>query len=83
LTGWNSFCNSMIKITVMKQHNSNTELKIKGNWNELKGKIKQQYGNLTNDDLLYEEGKEDELLGRLQKKTGKSIEEVKSWINKL
>ncbi|HEV3326089.1 MAG TPA: CsbD family protein [Puia sp.] len=67
----------------MKQHNSNTELKIKGNWNELKGKIKQQYGNLTNDDLLYEEGKEDELLGRLQKKTGKSIEEVKSWINKL
>jgi uncharacterized protein YjbJ (UPF0337 family) len=73
----------MIKITVMKQHNSNTELKIKGNWNELKGKIKQQYGNLTNDDLLYEEGKEDELLGRLQKKTGKSIEEVKSWINKL
>lgn len=83
MTGWNSFCNSMIKITVMKQHNSNTELKIKGNWNELKGKIKQQYGNLTNDDLLYEEGKEDELLGRLQKKTGKSIEEVKSWINKL
>jgi uncharacterized protein YjbJ (UPF0337 family) len=67
----------------MNQQHSSAELKIKGNWNELKGKVKQQYANLTNDDLLYEEGKEDELLGRLQKGTGKSIDEVKSWINKL
>ena len=40
--------------------------KIKGNWNVLKGKLKQQYGNLTDDDLTYVEGKEDELVGRLQ-----------------
>lgn len=58
-------------------------LEIKGNWNELKGKIKQAYGNLTDDDLAYEEGKEDEMLGRLQKKTGKSREELASWIKSL
>ena len=40
----------------------------KGNWNELKGKFKQQYADLTDDDLLYEEGKEDELLVKIQKK---------------
>lgn len=62
---------------------SSTNLGIKGNWNELKGKVKQQYANLTDDDLLYEEGKEDELLGRIQKKTGKTKEELKSWIDKL
>jgi uncharacterized protein YjbJ (UPF0337 family) len=63
--------------------NSSGGLKIKGNWNELKGKIKQHYANLTDDDLLYEEGKEDELLGRLQKKTGHTKEEIKTWLDKL
>lgn len=57
--------------------------KLKGNWNELKGKAKQQYADLTDDDLMYEEGKEDELLGKLQKKVGKSKDEIKSWIDKL
>lgn len=57
--------------------------KIQGNWKQLKGKMKQEYGDLTDDDLLYEEGKEDEMLGRLQEKTGKTKEEVKSWINDL
>lgn len=56
------------------------ELQFKGNWNEVKGKIKQKYGDLTDDDLTYVEGKEDELLGRLQKKTGKSKEELKREI---
>jgi uncharacterized protein YjbJ (UPF0337 family) len=51
-------------------------LEIKGTWNELKGKIKQQYANLTDDDLLYEEGQEDRLIGNLQQKLGKSREEV-------
>ena len=45
---------------------------IKGNWNELKGKMKQKFADLTDDDLLYEEGKEDELYGRLQQKLGKT-----------
>lgn len=59
-----------------------TAAKIKGNWNQLKGKLKQQYGNLTDDDLMYVEGKEDELLGRLQKKTGQSREELENFINR-
>ncbi len=44
-----------------------SELKLKGSWNESKGKMKQAYGDLTDDDLKHEEGKEDEFLGRLQK----------------
>lgn len=59
------------------------KLKLNGNWNEVKGKIKQQYANVTDDDLLYEEGKDDEFLGRLQKKTGHAKEEIKKWIEKL
>lgn len=56
-------------------------LRIKGNWNEIKGKLKQEYADLTDDDLTYAEGKEDELLGRLQQKTGKSKDELRSKIN--
>lgn len=56
---------------------------IKGNWNEMKGKLKQKYANLTDDDLMYEEGKEDELLGRLQKKLGKSKDDVNRLISDL
>lgn len=67
----------------MENSSSSSNLKIKGNWNELKGKIKQQYAHLTDDDLLYQEGKEDELLGRIQQKTGKTKDEVKKWIDKL
>jgi uncharacterized protein YjbJ (UPF0337 family) len=51
-------------------------LELKGKWNELKGKIKQQYADLTDDDLLYEEGQEDRLIGNLQQKLGKTREEV-------
>jgi uncharacterized protein YjbJ (UPF0337 family) len=67
-----------------KNNNMETwKLKFNGSWNEVKGKIKQQYANVTDDDLLYEEGKDDELLGRLQKKTGNAKEEIKKWIEKL
>lgn len=62
---------------------TDTKLQIKGNWNELKGKLKQKYADLTEDDLLFEEGKEEELLGRLQKKLGGSIDTVKDEINRL
>lgn len=58
-------------------------LQLKGKWNEVKGKLKQKYADLTEDDLLYAEGKEDELYGRLQKKLGKSKEEVEKLINDL
>lgn len=59
------------------------ELNIKGRWNEIKGKLKQEYGNLTDDDLKFTEGKEEELLGRLQQKTGKTKEQLKEEISKL
>ncbi|MFZ1687080.1 MAG: CsbD family protein [Flavobacteriales bacterium] len=60
-----------------------TNDKIKGNWNMLKGKLKQQYADLTDNDLLYVEGKEDELHGRLQKKLGKTKDEVNGIIDRL
>ena len=50
--------------------------RIKGNWNKIKGNLKQEYAELTDNDLMYEEGKEDELMGRLQNKLGKSRQEV-------
>ncbi|MEA3144906.1 MAG: hypothetical protein QOI53_318 [Verrucomicrobiota bacterium] len=59
------------------------KLKMKGSWNEIKGKLKQSYGNLTDDDLVFAEGKDDELLGRLQKKLGKTKDEVRSMIEGL
>ena len=59
------------------------KLKLRGDWNETKGKIKQAYGDLSDDDLKYEEGKDDELVGRLQKKIGKTKDEVINWIQSL
>jgi uncharacterized protein YjbJ (UPF0337 family) len=59
------------------------KMEIKGRWNEWKGRIKQEYGNVTDDDLKYEEGKEDEMFGRLQKKTGKAKDEFISWLRSL
>ena len=57
------------------------KLEIKGRWNEIKGKVKKAYADLTDDDLIYAEGQEDELLGRLQKKTGKKRDELVKEIN--
>lgn len=56
---------------------------LKGNWKELKGKLKQKYATLTDDDLLMAEGKEDETIGRLQEKLGKSKEEIHKIISDL
>ncbi|AYN67516.1 CsbD family protein [Euzebyella marina] len=57
--------------------------KVKGNWNIAKGKIKQEWGELTDDDLDYQEGKEDELIGRIQKRTGESKERVNDFLDNL
>lgn len=62
---------------------SSTRLKIKGDWNQAKGKLKQKFAELTDDDVLYVEGKEDELYGRLQTRLGKSREEVERILNEL
>ena len=58
-------------------------LNMKGNWKEIAGKLKQKFANLTDDDLLFKEGKEEELLGRLQQKLGKTKEEVRRMIAKI
>jgi uncharacterized protein YjbJ (UPF0337 family) len=60
-----------------------TKLELKGSWNEIKGKLKQKYGDLTDDDLVFAEGKDDELLGRLQKKLGRTKEEIRDEISAL
>jgi uncharacterized protein YjbJ (UPF0337 family) len=52
----------------------------KGNWNKQKGKLKQRFATLTDNDLMYEEGKKDEMLGKLQIKLGKSKEELQKII---
>jgi uncharacterized protein YjbJ (UPF0337 family) len=60
-----------------------TNLQIKGSWNEIKGKLKQKYGQLTDNDLAFADGKEDELLGRLQQRLGKSKEDLRKEIESL
>jgi len=57
------------------------KLQIKGNWNVLKGKAKQAWADLTDDDLQYVEGQEDELVGRIQKRVGKTREEIESRLH--
>ena len=60
-----------------------TQTEVKGNWNELKGKLKQQFAVLTDNDLMFEEGKKDEMLGKIQIKIGKSKEELHKIIESL
>ncbi len=57
------------------------ELEFKGNWNVIKGKLRKAYAELTDDDLAYVKGQEEELLGRLQKKVGKTREEIRKEID--
>jgi uncharacterized protein YjbJ (UPF0337 family) len=59
------------------------ELELRGKWNEVKGKAKQAQGNLTDDDVRWEEGKDDEFFGRMQSKLGKTKDEVVDWIRSL
>lgn len=56
---------------------------LKGNWNETKGKLKQKFATLTDNDVLFEEGKQDEMFGRLQIKLGKTKEELHQIIDSL
>jgi uncharacterized protein YjbJ (UPF0337 family) len=58
----------------------NTKINMNGNWDVVKGELKQKYANLTDDDLLFVEGKENELLGRLKLKLGKPKEEIRQAI---
>ncbi|MCZ8196279.1 MAG: CsbD family protein [Flavobacterium sp.] len=56
---------------------------VKGNWDEQKGKLKQKFAKLTDNDLLFIEGKKDEMLGKLQIKLGKTKEELHKIIQEL
>jgi len=51
---------------------------LEGDWDVFKGKVKQKYADVTDDDLTYEEGKEDEMWGRLEQKLGKAKKEILS-----
>jgi uncharacterized protein YjbJ (UPF0337 family) len=68
---------------ITKRHAMKSNLELKGDWNTLKGKLKQQFAELTDNDVLLVEGKEDELLGRLQKKLGKTKAEILKQISEL
>ena len=56
-------------------------MQAKGNWNIAKGKLKQRFAQLTDDDLQYVEGREDELVGRIQKRTGQTKEAIEKAVN--
>jgi uncharacterized protein YjbJ (UPF0337 family) len=79
---YNAFRNECLHLCIVvkihsqfKEQNMN-KTELKGNWNEQKGKLKQKFANLTDNDLLFDEGKKDEMLGKLQIKLGKTKEEL-------
>jgi uncharacterized protein YjbJ (UPF0337 family) len=74
--------NAHIRVRIAMRTMGMTTLQIKGNWNEIKGKLKQKYAQLTDNDLTFAEGKEEELLGRLQQRLGKKKEEIRREIEK-
>ena len=73
----NAACVCWLKLIIMEKQ------QLKGTWNEVKGKLKQKYADLTDDDLKYEEGKDDELYVRLQQRLGKTKEDIKREIDNL
>jgi uncharacterized protein YjbJ (UPF0337 family) len=78
----NAYDNDMNKDS-NRMFDTSTELRARGNWNELKGKMRQQYADLTDDDLEYAEGKQEEWYGKLAKKVGRTIDDVKNWVSNL
>ena len=77
MKSWHGFFICRGKRTIMDK------LEFKGKWNEWKGKIKQANADIIDDDLQYEEGKDDEMLGKLQQKLGKTRDEVVTWLKSL
>jgi len=72
-----------VKILSHQELKEMNKAEIKGNWNEQKGKLKQKFAVLTDNDLLLLDGKKEELLGRLQIKLGKTKEELQKIISEL
>jgi uncharacterized protein YjbJ (UPF0337 family) len=65
------------------RHNVMTTLEIKGDWNITKGKLKQKWAKLTDDDLQFAAGQQDELIGRIQKRTGENREAVEKALKEI
>lgn len=81
-----TICNHLCHVKINSQQILNTMInstELKGNWNETKGKLKQKFAMLTDNDLLLLEGKQDEMLGRLEKKLGKTKAEIHKLISEL
>lgn len=73
----------MEKLEDMGVTGAGSSLQLKGDWNEAKGKLRQQYAQLTDEDLNYVEGQEEDLVGRLQQKLGKGKREITKMLNDL
>ncbi len=92
-----TYCRSCVTLIILKEANfeagysieklnldkMTNKTELKGNWNAQKGKLKQAFGVLTDNDLVYEEGKKDEMFGKLQIKLGKTKEELHKIISSL
>lgn len=70
------------KIIHSKLHKMNST-ELKGSWNEMKGKLKKKFASLTDDDLLFAEGKKEEMMGKLQIKLGKTKDELQKIMSSL
>lgn len=70
---------SEIKI---QESNSMNDEQFKGQWKQLKGKVKAHWGDLTDDDLTTSEGKVEHLLGKIQERYGITREEAKKQFDK-
>jgi uncharacterized protein YjbJ (UPF0337 family) len=82
---WHAFCKTVCNACLhAKQTNKSkpmSTLEMKGAWNIVKGKLKQKFAQLTDDDLQFVEGKEDELIGRIQKRTGRAQTDIKRVVD--
>lgn len=58
-------------------------LEWKAHWDEIRGRVKNAYPGVADEDLWFTEGHEDQLIGRIQQKTGKSRRDINSWLNSL
>jgi uncharacterized protein YjbJ (UPF0337 family) len=80
------YCMHLYSVIIQLQLNlkiMKTTTELKGTWNEQKGKFKQKFATLTDNDLMFEEGKKDEMMGKLQVKLGKTKEELQKIISDL
>jgi len=72
-----------VKIHSQLMDNNMNTTELKGNWDEQKGKLKQKFAALTDNDFMFAEGKKDEMMGRLEIKLGKTKEELRQIISAL